>query len=107
MNEVVQGNPERVVGLYGEQSGTGRLTKLDDATPASCWRPILSGTTAQQALQAVDAIAESITSLPGERGRLLVALRGGTLLLTNDAGQSWSHLGGQLEDVADLAAARI
>jgi lantibiotic biosynthesis protein len=46
------------------------MTKVDDASAVSRWRPILSGTTAQQALQAVDAIAESITSvtaLPGER----------------------------------------
>jgi lantibiotic modifying enzyme len=78
---MVQGDPERVVGLYGERSGTGRLTKLGDATPGSCWRPILSGTTAQQALQAVDAIAESITSLPGERGPSLAGGQAGLALL--------------------------
>src|SRR4029450_1948817 len=53
-----------------ERGGAGRMTKLDDASAASCWRPILSGTAAQQALQAVDAIAESITSItavPGGR----------------------------------------
>jgi lantibiotic modifying enzyme len=46
--------------------GAGRT----DNGAASCWRPILPGTAAQQALQAVDAIAESltsVTSLPGER----------------------------------------
>jgi len=40
-----------------------------DRTSAESWRPILSGGTAQQALQAVDAIAEAIASLdppPGE-----------------------------------------
>jgi class I lanthipeptide synthase len=45
------------------------MTKLDDASAESCWRPILSGTMAQQALRAVDTIAESLTSiisLPGE-----------------------------------------
>src|SRR5690242_19728865 len=62
VSDVVQGNPERGAGLYGERSRTGRMTMLDDASPGSSWRPILSGTTAQQALQAVDAIAESITS---------------------------------------------
>jgi lantibiotic biosynthesis protein len=53
-----------------ERSGAGRMTKPDDARAASCWRPILSTTAAQQALQAVDAIAESITSItavPGGR----------------------------------------
>jgi ABC-type phosphate transport system ATPase subunit len=78
---MVQGNPERVVGLYGEGSGTGRLTKLDDAIPGSCWRPVLSGTTAQQALQAVDAIAESIKWLPGERGPSLAGGQAGLALL--------------------------
>ena len=40
-----------------------------DRTSAESWRPILSGGTAQQALHAVDAIAEAIASLdppPGE-----------------------------------------
>jgi lantibiotic biosynthesis protein len=78
---MVQGNPERVAGLYGERSGTGRLAKLDDATPGNCWRPILSGTAARQALQAVDAIAESITSLPGERGPSLAGGQAGLALL--------------------------
>jgi photosystem II stability/assembly factor-like uncharacterized protein len=49
----------------------------------------------------------ALAALPGKRGRLLVALRGGTLLLTNDAGETWSHLSAQLDDVVDLAAARI
>src|SRR5215217_2370088 len=52
-----------------ERSGAGRMTKPDDASAATYWRPILSGTAAQQALQVVDAIAESITSItavPGE-----------------------------------------
>ena len=57
------------------------MTELDDASAASCWRPILSGTTAQQALQAVDAIAESITSLPGERDPSLSKGQAGLALL--------------------------
>jgi lantibiotic modifying enzyme len=59
------------------------MTKLDDASAAS-WRPIVSGTTAQQALQAVDAIAESITSvtsLPGERDPSLGRGQAGLALL--------------------------
>ncbi|HZD71811.1 MAG TPA: lanthionine synthetase C family protein [Actinomycetes bacterium] len=44
------------------------MTKLDDASVGTCWRPILSGTTAQQALQAVDAITESIPSITAPTG---------------------------------------
>jgi lantibiotic biosynthesis protein len=44
------------------------MTKPDDASAAICWRPILSGTAAQQALRAVDAIAESITSITASSG---------------------------------------
>src|SRR6266516_1101622 len=59
------------------------MTKLGDASAAN-WRPILSGTTAQQALQAVDAIAESIasvTSLPVERDPSLGRGQAGLALL--------------------------
>jgi photosystem II stability/assembly factor-like uncharacterized protein len=38
-------------------------------------------------------------------GRLLVALRGGTLLLTDDAGESWRRLALRLPDAVALAAA--
>jgi hypothetical protein len=44
------------------------MTKLDDASVGTCWRPIVSGTTARQALQAVDAIAESIPSVAPPTG---------------------------------------
>jgi hypothetical protein len=60
------------------------MTKLDDASVGTCWRPILSGTTAQQALQAVDAITESITSItppPGERDPSLASGQAGLALL--------------------------
>jgi lantibiotic modifying enzyme len=59
----VHGNPARSADLYGERSGAGRMTELDDASAASRWQPILSGATAEQALQAVDDIAESIASM--------------------------------------------
>jgi photosystem II stability/assembly factor-like uncharacterized protein len=47
-----------------------------------------------------------LASLDGRRGRLLVGLRGGALLLTDDAGESWSCLNAQarLRDVIDIAA---
>ena len=60
------------------------MAKPDDASAASCWRPILSTTAAQQALQAVDAIAESITSItasPGERDPSLGRGQAGLALL--------------------------
>jgi photosystem II stability/assembly factor-like uncharacterized protein len=49
----------------------------------------------------------ALAALSGERGRLLVALRGGTLMLTDDAGESWSQLDANLVDVVDMAAAHI
>jgi lantibiotic biosynthesis protein len=39
------------------------MTTLDNASIGTCWRPILSGPRAQQALRAVDTIAESIPSI--------------------------------------------
>jgi photosystem II stability/assembly factor-like uncharacterized protein len=47
----------------------------------------------------------ALAALPGERGALLVGLRGGTFLLTDDQGESWSRLDAALPDVIDLAVA--
>jgi photosystem II stability/assembly factor-like uncharacterized protein len=47
----------------------------------------------------------ALSTLPGQPDRLLVGLRGGTLILTDDAGESWTRLSLQLPDVIDLAAA--
>jgi lantibiotic modifying enzyme len=60
------------------------MTKPDDAGSASRWRPLLTGTAAQQALQAVDAIAESIPSItasPDERDSSLSRGQAGLALL--------------------------
>lgn len=46
----------------------------------------------------------ALTALPEQPGRLLVGLRGGTLLATDDAGESWSRLAFQLPDVIALTA---
>jgi lantibiotic modifying enzyme len=84
VSDVVQDNPARGAGLYGERSGAGRMTELDDASAASRWQPILSGATAEQALQAVDAIAASIpsiTSLPAGQDPSLGRGRAGLALL--------------------------
>ena len=60
------------------------MTKSAHASAAGRWRPILSGTAARQALQAVDAIGESITSIaasPGDRGPSLGRGQAGLALL--------------------------
>jgi photosystem II stability/assembly factor-like uncharacterized protein len=47
----------------------------------------------------------ALAALPDQPNRLLVGLRAGTLLITEDAGESWSRLALDLPDVIDLAAA--
>jgi photosystem II stability/assembly factor-like uncharacterized protein len=47
----------------------------------------------------------ALSPMPGRRDCLLVGLRGGALLLTEDAGESWSRLSAELPDVVDLAVA--
>jgi photosystem II stability/assembly factor-like uncharacterized protein len=49
----------------------------------------------------------ALAALPGQPGRLLVGLRGGTLLVTGDAGESWNRLTIELPDVVGLAAAAL
>lgn len=46
----------------------------------------------------------ALTALPGQPDRLLVGLRGGSLLLTDDAGECWSALAVAVSDVIDLVA---
>jgi photosystem II stability/assembly factor-like uncharacterized protein len=46
----------------------------------------------------------ALATLPGQPNRLLVGLRGGTLLITDDAGESWAQLPLTLSDVVDLTA---
>jgi photosystem II stability/assembly factor-like uncharacterized protein len=47
----------------------------------------------------------ALATLPGQPDRLLVGLRGGSLLLTDDAGESWAQLELELDGVIDIAAA--
>ena len=47
----------------------------------------------------------ALVTLPDQPGRLLVGLRGGTLLLTDNAGETWSRLAVRLPDVIELAVA--
>ncbi len=45
----------------------------------------------------------ALLTLPDQPGVLLVGLRGGTLLITDDAGESWSRLPVLLPDLIALA----
>jgi photosystem II stability/assembly factor-like uncharacterized protein len=47
----------------------------------------------------------ALSTVPGAPEHLLAALRGGTLLLTRDAGESWSRLPIRLPDAIDVAVA--
>ncbi len=47
----------------------------------------------------------SLTTLPERPDTLLAGLRGGTLLLSDDAGESWSRLSLELDDILALQAA--
>jgi lantibiotic biosynthesis protein len=84
VSDFVQGIPACGADVCGQPSGGGSIAKLNHAGAKGCWRPILSGTSAHQALQAVDAIAQSIpaiTSLPGERNASLSKGQAGLALL--------------------------
>jgi len=47
----------------------------------------------------------ALATLPGRPGSLAVGLRGGLLLLSDDAGESWTRLAVELPDLVDLVAA--
>src|SRR5262249_33249973 len=47
----------------------------------------------------------ALVTLPDQPGRLLAGLRGGTLLISDDAAASWSRVPVRLDDLIDLAAA--
>jgi photosystem II stability/assembly factor-like uncharacterized protein len=49
----------------------------------------------------------ALAALPGQAGGLLVGLRGGDLLFTEDAGESWSKWGDPLPGLIDLAVAPV
>jgi photosystem II stability/assembly factor-like uncharacterized protein len=48
----------------------------------------------------------ALATLPGQAGRLVVGLRGGSLLVGEEAGETWSRLEPALPDVIALAAAQ-
>ena len=47
----------------------------------------------------------ALTALPEQPNKLLVGLRGGTLLLSDDAAESWSRLELELDDIVGLVGA--
>jgi photosystem II stability/assembly factor-like uncharacterized protein len=46
----------------------------------------------------------ALTVLPERPNTLLAGLRGGTLLISDDAGDSWSQLALELDDIVALQA---
>jgi len=66
---------------------------------AADWRPLVSGSTRQRALQAVDAIAASVTTLsPGERDASLAGGQAGLALM-----YAWLAKAGRSPQARDLA----
>jgi photosystem II stability/assembly factor-like uncharacterized protein len=47
----------------------------------------------------------ALATVPGRADWLLAGLRGGTLLVSDDAGESWTRLGADVPDIVDLALA--
>jgi photosystem II stability/assembly factor-like uncharacterized protein len=47
----------------------------------------------------------ALATVPGRAGWLLAGLRGGTLLVSDDAGDSWARLSADVPDIIDLALA--
>lgn len=82
---------------HGDGDGQARLMRSrgDGWTPIDTW-----GDSPE-----LRRMPYALSALPEQQNRLLVGLRGGTLLLTNYAGESWSRLPSKLPDVIDLAAA--
>jgi len=83
---------------HGNGDGQARLvrTRGDDG---GSWTPI-DGWGNEPELR---RMPYALATVPERPGRLLAALRGGTLMLTDDAGESWSRLSPRLPDVIDLA----
>ncbi len=81
---------------HGDGDGQARLwrSRGDDWTAVDTWggSPELR------------RMPYALSALPGKPNGLLVGLRGGTLLLTHDAGETWSRLAFELPDVIDLVA---
>jgi hypothetical protein len=82
---------------HGNGDGEARLIR----TEGNGWQPI-DGWGDDSHLR---RMPYAMAALPERPRSLLVGLRGGTMLLTEDAGGSWSELPERLPDVVDLALA--
>jgi photosystem II stability/assembly factor-like uncharacterized protein len=82
---------------HGSGDGQARLMR----SRGNGWTPIDAWGDAPE----LRRMPYAMTTLPGQPGRLLVGLRGGTVLVTDDAGENWSRLPLELPDVIDLTAA--
>jgi photosystem II stability/assembly factor-like uncharacterized protein len=82
---------------HGDGDGQARLLRSD----GDGWRPI-DGWPDEPHLR---RMPYAIATLPDRPRSLLVGLRGGTLLKSEDAGESWSELPQRLSDVIDFALA--
>jgi len=82
---------------HGNGDGQSRLLR----SRGNGWEPIdtWGGETALRRMP------YALAALPEQPGRLLVGLRGGSMLVTGDAGGTWSRLEPGLPDVVALAAA--
>jgi photosystem II stability/assembly factor-like uncharacterized protein len=82
---------------HGDGDGEARLVR----SSGDGWSPIDDWGDAPQLRRMPYALA----TLPERPGALLAGLRGGTLLLSEDRGESWIELPVDLADLVDLAAA--
>jgi photosystem II stability/assembly factor-like uncharacterized protein len=79
---------------HGDGDGQARLLR----SRGDGWEPIDTwGDTPE-----LRRMPYALSTTPERPGQLLVALRGGTLLLTDDAGENWSRLSVRLPDVIDM-----
>jgi photosystem II stability/assembly factor-like uncharacterized protein len=82
---------------HGRGDGEARIVR----SSGNGWRAVAEWGDAPELRRMPYALA----TLPGVPGALVAGLRGGVLMLTEDAGETWSRLQVELPDVVDLAAA--
>jgi len=81
---------------HGGGDGQAHLwrSRGDGWVPVDTW-----GDTAQ-----LRRMPYALATVPGQPGKLLAGLRGGTLMLSDDAGDNWSRVDAELDDVIGLQA---